>query len=96
MKSYVTNDVHSTIQVKQGFSLSPTFLGIYIDELEEIIENTLGVVDGCLFFGVSIAIIPSIDDIILMYHSMKGHQRQLYILGFFCDTHKLEVKHHGF
>lgn len=72
MRDGETEEVQSTMGVKQGYPLSPTLFGLYIDELEKIISNSLGVVDGCLLFGVSIAILLFVDDIILMSYPVRG------------------------
>jgi hypothetical protein len=37
-----TNDIHSTIGVKQGCILSATHFGLYIDELEDLIVEAMG------------------------------------------------------
>ena len=61
------DDVPKTIDVnlKQGCSISPTFFGLYINELEDIIHESLGNSNGRILFGVTIFIILFAYDIIL-------------------------------
>ena len=63
----------STIQVKQGCSLPPTHLSLYIDEVSHYIER-FGGLEVCLV-GTSILILLYADDIALILDSPKGLQR---------------------
>ena len=44
----MSNFIQSTIGVKQGCPLSPTLLGIYINELEAFLHEHIQDTDGCL------------------------------------------------
>ena len=68
-----TDDVHNTIDVnlKQGCYISPTFFGLYINKLEDIIHESLDNTNGHILFGVTIVIILSADDIILFLTQLQ-------------------------
>ena len=57
-------DINCNIEVKQGFPLSPTLSGIYIDKLEKCLEEA-GYVTAILV-GVEIILLLYVDDIFLM------------------------------
>jgi len=67
-----TRYVHSTIRVKQGSPISPTFFELYIDELEILIIESFANRKGCLHFGTTIMIFLFVDNIILMSYTIKG------------------------
>jgi len=58
--------IRSTIGVKQGFPLSPTLFGIYIDELEAFLHEHIQDNDGCLLHQVLISILLFVDDVVLL------------------------------
>jgi hypothetical protein len=62
------------LMVKQGFFLSPTLFGIYIDELESLHEHIQDG-DGCLLHHILISILLFVDDVILLASSPEGLQR---------------------
>ena len=77
--------VASIIGVKQGFPLSPTFFGVYIDEVSHYIERFGG--SGAYLAGIAIQILLYADDIVLISNSRKGLQRHLNAFKLFCtDT----------
>ena len=77
--------IRSTIGVKQGFPLSPTLFGIYIDEMESFLHAHIRDEDGGLLHQVLIVILLFTDDVILLASSPKGLQRQLEALALICD-----------
>jgi hypothetical protein len=62
-----SEEINCNIGVKQGCPLSPTLFGIYIDKLEDCLEEA-GCVDPTLT-GIVIILLLYIDDIVLMVRS---------------------------
>jgi len=60
--------IHSIIRVKQGCPLSLTLFGLYIDELESLILETIGINIICLLHGMHVLILLFVDDIVLLSH----------------------------
>jgi hypothetical protein len=54
-----TEEIQSTIGVKQGCPLSPTFFRLYIDELEERISDSFGI-STCLDSGDSTPLLTNL------------------------------------
>ncbi|MCO5614740.1 hypothetical protein L7F22_069024 [Adiantum nelumboides] len=72
----------STIGVKQGCPLSPTLLGIYIDEFVDFIQHRGG--DKVEIGGTTVHILLYADGIVLVAESVEGLQRHLSALDDFC------------
>jgi len=83
--------IQSTIGVKQGCPLSPTLFGIYIDELEAFLHDHIQDTNGCLLHQVLISILLFVDDVVLLFSSPEGLQRQLDALALICDLRQLTV-----
>ena len=68
-----TDDVHNIIDVNfnQDCSISPTFFGLYINEPDDIIHESLGNKNGHILFGLTIVIILFVDDIILFLTQLQ-------------------------
>lgn len=71
----LSNNVLSTIGVKQGCPLSPTLFVLYIDELETFLLETVDQSAGCLLYGSQLPIFLFADDIVLLSHSVEDLQR---------------------
>ena len=79
-----SNDIKCNIGVKQGFLLSPTLFGIYIDKLKCCLEEA-----GCagtILAGIVIIIILYDDDIILLARCPSIIDKKLRILKDFFST----------
>lgn len=68
------DNILSTIGVKQVCPLSPTSFGLYIDELESFILETINPELGCLLHDNRVSILPFVDDIVLLSHSVEDQQ----------------------
>ncbi|MCO5567345.1 hypothetical protein L7F22_021035 [Adiantum nelumboides] len=73
----ISDLVHSTIGVKQGCPLSPTLFGMYVDE----VSPTL--------FGIPLLLYA--DDIVLIFDSQEGMQRDLDALHSFAEDSGLSI-----
>ena len=75
----------SNMGVKQGCPLCPTLFGIYIDELEELIQEyiTYGGIDGPSFGLYTVLILLYADNVILMVHTYEGMGRLIELLKAF-------------
>ena len=82
-------DINCNIGVKQGFPLSPTLFGIYIDKLENRLEE-VGCV-GTILAGIVIILLLYADDIVLMEILPYGINKQLIILKYFCANMGMDV-----
>jgi hypothetical protein len=71
-------EIDCNIGVKQGYPLSHTLFGIYIDKLEDFLEES-GCVDPTLT-GIVIDILLYADDIVLMVRIPHNLGKQLRIL----------------
>jgi len=58
-----SKDIKCNIRVKQGFPLSPTLFGIYIDKLEGYLEEAG--CDGTILDGIVVILLLYADDIVL-------------------------------
>ena len=72
-----------TIGVKQGYPLSPTLFGLYIDEVSHCIEKFRGSRE-CLV-GIAIQLLLYADDTVLISDCLKGLQRHPNALKLFCS-----------
>ena len=84
-----SKDIKCNIGVKQGFPLSPTLFGIYINKLEGCLEEA-----GCA--GTTLARIVIIlllyaDDIVLLTRCPSDLDKQLRLLKDFCSTMGISV-----
>ena len=72
-----TTDINCNIGVKQGFPLTPTLFGIYIDKLKKCLEE---VGCGTILDGIVIILLLYADDIIFMERCPYDLNKQLIIL----------------
>jgi hypothetical protein len=77
-------EINCNIGVKQGFPMSPTLFGIYINKLEGCLEEA-----GCV--GTSIAriviiLLLYVDDIVLMARSPYDLDKKLKVLKDFFSS----------
>jgi hypothetical protein len=77
-------EINYNIGVKQGCPLSPTLFDIYIDKLEDCLEEASCV--GPTLTSIVINILLYVDDIILMVRSPHDLEKQLRILKDFCSN----------
>ena len=88
MNDKITEFFNSTVGVKQGDNLSSTLFNIYINDLPACFDNNCNPVQignskvHCLMYA---------DDLVLLSESPLGLQRQLNILGEYCNAWKLEI-----
>lgn len=76
--------IKCNIGVKQGFPLSPTLFGIYIEKLEGSLEEA-----GCagtILAGIVIILLLYDDDIVLLARFPSNLDKQLRLLRDFCST----------
>ena len=92
-KVQINDDTHyesmSDIDVKQGCLLSPTLIGLYIDELKTYLDKIIG--DSSCLFNIAVAIVLYDDNIVLLFISRASLQRLLNKLYKFCTSFSLEV-----
>lgn len=81
----------SIIGVKQGFPLSPTLFGIYIDELETFLRDSSLPAGSCYLHQDLISILLLKNDVILLASSSESLQRLLDGLTSFCELRELLV-----
>ena len=84
-----SRDIKCNIGVKQGFPLSPTLVGIYIDKLEGCLEEA-----GCagtFLAGIVIILLLYAADIILLERCLSDLDKQLWLLKDFCSTTSMTV-----
>ena len=70
-----SKNINCNIRVKQGFPLSPTLFGIYIDKLEGCLEKV-----GCagtILAGIVIILLLYADDIVLLLRCPSNLDKQL-------------------
>ena len=80
-----------SIGVKQGCPASPLLFGLYLDELEELLDNAAASTDCPSLASIILAILLFADDIALFSYSPSGLQKQLDILAQFCSERGLTV-----
>ena len=78
------------IGVKQGCPASPLLFGLYLDELERLLDNASDI-DAPRIADILLAILLFADDIALFSYSASGLQKQLDILAEFCLARGLSV-----
>ena len=84
-----SNDIKCNIGVKQGFPLSPTIFGFYIDKLEGCLEEA-----GCagtILVGIVIILLLYDDDSVLLARCPFILDKKLRILKDFCSTMGMTV-----
>ena len=84
-----SKDIKCNIGVKQGFPLSPTLFGIYIDKLEGCLEE-VGC-DGTFLAGIVFILLLYVDDIVLMARCPSDLDKQLRLHKYFCSTMGMTV-----
>ena len=80
-----------SIGVKQGCPASPLLFGLYLDELEKLLEDAQSDIDCPRIASILLAILLFADDIALFSYSIQGLQKQLDILEAFCEARGLTV-----
>ena len=78
------------IGVKQGCPASPLLFGLFLDELENLLEAAPGI-DAPHLADILLAILLFADDIALFSYSASGLQKQLDVLAEFCASRGLTV-----
>ena len=84
-----SKDIKCNIRVKQGFPLSPTLFGIYIDKLEVCLEEA-----GCagtFLAGIVIILLLYANDIVLLARSPYDIDKKLWLLKDLCSTMGMTV-----
>ena len=79
-----------SIGVKQGCPASPLLFGLYLEELETLLESCHEI-DAPRIAELVLAILLFADDIALFSYSVTGLQKQLDILEAFCAARGLTV-----
>ena len=82
-------DIKCNIGVKQGFPLSPTQFGIYIDKLEGCLEEA-GCV-GTILAEIVIILILYVDNIVLLTRCPSDLDKKLRLLKDLCYTMGMSV-----
>jgi hypothetical protein len=85
-----SEEINCNIGIKQGCPLSPTLFDIYIDKLEDCLDDA-GCVDPTLA-GIIIILLLYVDHIVLMAKSPYDLGKQLIILKDFCCSMSMTVK----
>ena len=71
----LSEEISSTIGVKQGCPLSPTLVGLYIDDIFEFIDRGGG--GGASLQGLLVALMLYADDVVLMADSQAELQHHI-------------------
>ena len=80
--------ISSTCGLKQGGVLSPLLFNLYVDEINDIFDDTC---DPVKLFSSPLSHLLYADDLILISTSQDGLNKCLSQLEKFCDTWQLEV-----
>jgi hypothetical protein len=80
-----SEEINCNIGVNKGCPLSHTFFGIYIDKLEDFLEETSCV--SPTLVGVVIILLLMYNDIVLMVRSFYDLGKKLKILKYFYSIH---------
>ena len=84
-----SKDINFNIGVKQRCHLSPSLFGIYIEKLEDCLEEPGCVIPTLIFIFINLLLYP--DDIVLMVRSPHDIGKQLRILKDFCSNMGMTV-----
>jgi len=84
-----SKDIKCNIKVKQGFPLSLTLLGIYIDKREDYLEEA-GCV-GTILARIIVILLLYDDDIVLLTKYPFDLDKQLRLLKDFCSSMGMTV-----
>ena len=79
----------SDIGVKQGYPLSPTLFGLYIDKLEAWLSKTNG--EGVHLAGYVVKLLLYADDLILISQTSHRLREHLRALEHFCQEVGMQV-----
>ena len=79
----------TSIGVKQGCVLSPTFFSLYINDLVKIFDDTCNPIT--LKSGTKISCLMYADDIVIMSEKASGLQSALDKLNTYCDKWDLDI-----
>ena len=85
----LSDSIANTIRVKQGYLLSPTLFGLYIDEVADYIQQGGGTWAEIL--GTQVYIILYANDIILISETHARLQQHLHALESFCMEQGMTV-----
>ncbi|WP_347452165.1 reverse transcriptase domain-containing protein, partial [Acinetobacter baumannii] len=78
----------SDIGLKQGCPLSPTLFNIYINDIEDYLNNSFNGID---VLGKKLSTLLFADDLIVLAETAEDLQRQLDKLYDYCQIWKLNV-----
>jgi hypothetical protein len=81
------------VGVRQGDPLSPTLFGIYIEILDDDLRASMAPMDTLAVGGVPVFSLLYADDLVLIAASPEALQKELDILGKFCQDWDLEVNY---
>jgi hypothetical protein len=82
---------NSEVGVKQGDPLSPCLFGLFIDRLEKVLTDLLGLEVGVRLKDSFLKVLLYADDLVLLAESREDLQKMLDALHIFCDYNKMTV-----
>ena len=86
----LTDAFRCTIGVKQGCPMSPNLFGLYLDELQQTLTDTLD--NDCPMLGdYALPLLLYADDLAILSHSEEGLQHLMDALQAFCQRKRLTV-----